>query len=66
VPPALGLPVLLQGFVQRSRAIKIGYNWHWKGTAFHPEFDIRNRFGSRTYLPANISYLLGGSISRCG
>jgi len=22
--------------------IKIGYNWHWKGTSFHPQFDIRN------------------------
>ena len=36
--------------------VVIGYNWGWQGTNFHPNFDIRNRSKSRTYLLANIAY----------
>jgi hypothetical protein len=36
--------------------VVIGYNWSWKGTSYHPNFDIRNRSKSRTYLLANIAY----------
>lgn len=36
--------------------VVIGYKWSWKGTSYHPNFDIRNRSKSRTYLLANIAY----------
>lgn len=41
--------------------IVIGYNWSWKGSEFHPNFDIRNRSKSRTYIIANIAYKNGNT-----
>lgn len=41
--------------------IVIGYNWSWKGSEFHPNFDIRNRSKSRTYIIANIAYKNGNA-----
>lgn len=40
----------------QSTDILVGYYWSWKGTEFHPNFDIRNRSKSQTYLLANIAY----------
>ena len=34
----------------------VGYNWSWQGANFYPNFDIRNRSGSKTYVLANIAY----------
>jgi hypothetical protein len=36
--------------------VMIGYNWGWHGIDFHPNFDIRNRSGSKTYVIGNIAY----------
>lgn len=36
--------------------VMVGYNWGWQGTDFHPNFDIRNRSGSKTYVIGNIAY----------
>ena len=36
--------------------VMIGYNWSWQGTDFHPNFDVRNRSSSRTYVIGNIAY----------
>jgi hypothetical protein len=36
--------------------VLVGYGWKWKGTEFHPSFDIRNRSGSKTYVLGNIAY----------
>lgn len=41
--------------------VVVGYNWNWKGTDYHPNFDIRNRSKSRTYLLANIAYTKKGT-----
>jgi hypothetical protein len=55
--------VVIQWFL-RATDITIGYNWRFDGTPeqprnLRPNFDIRNRSGSRTYLLANIAYLRG-------
>jgi hypothetical protein len=44
--------VRILGFID----IKIGYNWSWEGSKFHPNFDIRNSSGNTTYALANIKY----------
>jgi hypothetical protein len=49
------LYVVIQWFL-RATDVTVSYNWGWKGTDFQPNFDIRNRSGSRTYLLANIAY----------
>lgn len=36
--------------------ILVGYCWKWKGTAFYPSFDIRNRSATKTYVLGNIAY----------
>jgi hypothetical protein len=36
--------------------VMVGYNWGWQGSDFHPNFDIRNRSGSKTYVIGNIAY----------
>src|SRR6266481_841169 len=36
--------------------VMVGYNWSWQGTNFHPNFDIRNRSGSKIYVIGNIAY----------
>jgi hypothetical protein len=43
--------------------VLVGYNWSWKGTDYHPNFDIRNRSKSRTYLLANIAYTKKGVLA---
>lgn len=49
------LYVLIQWFL-RATDVTVSYNWGFKGTNFYPNFDIRNRSGSRSYLLANIAY----------
>jgi len=49
------LYVLIQWFL-RATDVTISYNWSFTGPRFSPNFDIRNRSGSRTYLLANIAY----------
>jgi hypothetical protein len=39
--------------------IVIGYNWGWRGSAFHPNLDVRNRSRSKTYFIANVAYKNG-------
>jgi hypothetical protein len=36
--------------------VTVGYNWSYHGTAFWPNFDIRNQSGSKTYVLGNIAY----------
>lgn len=36
--------------------VMVGYNWSFQGPNFWPNFDIRNRSGSKTYVLANIAY----------
>ncbi len=36
--------------------INVGYNWKWEGPHYWPNFDIRNRSSSRTYVLANVAY----------
>ena len=36
--------------------VLVGYNWSGQGQNFCPNFDIRNRSGSKTYVLANIAY----------
>lgn len=51
-------PVLL--FAYRWFLLKtdvmVGYNWSWHGTDFHPNFDVRNRSSSKSYVIGNIAY----------
>jgi hypothetical protein len=49
------LYVMIQWFL-RATDVTVAYNWSWKGTDYSPNFDIRNRSGSRSYLLANIAY----------
>ena len=49
------LYVLIQWFL-RATDVTVSYNWSFTGPNFSPNFDIRNRSGSRTYLLANIAY----------
>ena len=53
------LLIVLYGMFQwfvRATDVKVAYNWGFTGPNFYPNFDIRNRSGSRTYLLANIKY----------
>jgi hypothetical protein len=52
------LYILVQWYLHLTD-IKIGYNWSWKGTEFHPNLDIRNRSRTKSYLIANIAYKNG-------
>ena len=52
------LYVVIQWFLQVTD-ITISYGWSFEGTNFHPNFDLRNRSKSRTYLLANIAYTNG-------
>ncbi|MFZ3265185.1 MAG: hypothetical protein WA172_14370 [Terriglobales bacterium] len=36
--------------------VEVAYNWSWQGINFYPNFDLRNRSGSKTYVLANIAY----------
>jgi hypothetical protein len=47
--------VLFQWFL-RATDITISYNWTQEGAGGHPNFNIRNRSRSTTYLLANIEY----------
>src|ERR1700693_106737 len=49
------LYVMIQWFL-RATDVTVSYNWSWKGVDYFPNFDIRNRSSSRTYLLANIAY----------
>jgi len=51
----VGFYVGFQWFL-RATDVTVSYSWKWKGTDFHPSFDVRNRSGSRTYLAANVAY----------
>ena len=58
------LYVIIQWFLHATD-VKIGYNWGFKGSAFHPQFDIRNRSASKTYFVASIVYTTGkGKIGK--
>jgi hypothetical protein len=46
---------IIQWFL-RATDVTVSYNWGFRGTDFYPNFDIRNRSSSRTYLLANIAY----------
>ena len=46
---------LIQWFL-RATDVTVSYNWGFTGPNCFPNFDIRNRSGSRTYLLANIAY----------
>ena len=46
---------LFQWFL-RATDIRIGYNWSWEGSNLYPNFHIRNRSRTQTYLLGNISY----------
>jgi hypothetical protein len=52
------IPVLLFAFrwLLLKTDVLVGYNWNWQGSNFFPNFDIRNRSGSKTYVLANIAY----------
>ena len=49
------LYAIVQWFL-RATDVTVSYNWGWKGIDYSPNFDIRNRSGSRTYQLANIAY----------
>jgi hypothetical protein len=49
------LYVMIQWFL-RATDVTVAYNWSWKGLAYFPNFDIRNRSSSRTYLLGNVAY----------
>jgi hypothetical protein len=51
----VALYVMIQWFL-RATDIVVSYNSSWQGPDFHPNFDIRNRSRSQTYLLANIAY----------
>jgi hypothetical protein len=52
---------VFQRFLQATDVV-VNYNWSYQqGTDFYPNFDIRNRSKSRTYLLANIAYFKQGS-----
>lgn len=36
--------------------VEVAYNWSWHGISFYPNFDLRNRSGSKTYVLGNIAY----------
>lgn len=40
----------------RVTDVVVAYNWGYTGPNFYPNFDIRNRSGSKHYLLANIRY----------
>jgi hypothetical protein len=46
----------------RATDVTVAYNWTCKGKDCFPNFDIRNRSGSRTYLLANIAYTRNDGI----
>jgi len=61
--------VLLYALVQwflRATDLLITYNWRFDTvngvTNFRPNFDIRNRSGSKTYRLANIAYTRRGAV----
>jgi hypothetical protein len=49
------LAFLYRWFLLKTDVV-IGYNWSWQGKNFFPNFDLRNRSGSKTYVVANIAY----------
>jgi hypothetical protein len=53
------LLIALYGAIQwflRATDVTVAYNWSWSGKNCFPNFDMRNRSSSRTYLLANIAY----------
>jgi hypothetical protein len=36
--------------------VMVGYNWSFQGANHWPNFDIRNRSGSKTYVLGNMAY----------
>ena len=57
----IGLYVAIQWFL-RATDVTVAYNWSFTSPNFHPNFDIRNRSESRTYLLANIAYTRNDGI----
>jgi hypothetical protein len=55
----IGLYAIIQWFL-RATDVTVAYNWSFDGPNLWPNFDIRNRAGSRTYLLANIAYTRNG------
>lgn len=53
---------IFQWYLQATD-VTVAYNWSWEGIKFHPNFDIRNRSKSRTYLLANITYNTQGKYA---
>ena len=55
-----GITVSIIAFLIRWFLLKTdvmaGYNWTCDGTGCHPNFDIRNRSSSRSYVLGNIAY----------
>jgi len=52
----LGVIAFLYRWFLLKTDVAIGYNWSWQGKNFFPNFDLRNRSGSKTYVVANIAY----------
>jgi hypothetical protein len=55
----VGFYILFQWFL-RATDLSIRYNWTQDAAGCRPNFNIRNRSGSRTYLLANIEYRKSG------
>jgi hypothetical protein len=58
----IGFYLVIQWFLAATD-VTIGYGWNFEGRNFHPNFDLRNRSKSRTYLLANIVYTNGKDAS---
>lgn len=56
--------IAIQWFLHATD-VKVGYNWRYQGTSFHPSFDIRNRSMSKTYFLANVIYTKGKNSIVC-
>jgi hypothetical protein len=61
----IALYVAIQWFL-RATDVTVSYNWSWKDKDCFPNFEIRNRSGSRTYRLANIAYTRNGGIEIVG
>ena len=44
----------------RLTDVTVAYNWRWVGLEFSPNFDIRNRAGSKVYTLLDIKYSKAG------
>ena len=57
----IALYVAIQWFL-RASDVTVAYNWSCRDKDCSPNFDIRNRSNSRTYLLANIAYTKNGGM----